>query len=405
MTGRLSVAIVTPSLNHRGGTEKCLSWLAEGLAPHVDLTVLAGEVADTDATRFCVRQLPMIMRPRLARYLTFLLANAVSLGGRRLLRRPRYDVVLATGGDCIFSDVVNAHFCAAAWSDLLRLGEVELPATTARHRLRNAHYRLFLWLAARIERAIYRRRGLRLIVAVSEGTKRELVRYYGVPADRIAVVPNMVDERVRLAPAERARWRREIRARHGLPEEALVLLFVAAGDFKRKGLLAVLEALALVPDPSVRLLVVGREDLPYYEEQARALGVADRTVFAGFTGQVEAYYAAADCFVYPSAYEAFSLVSLEAAGAGLPLLVTRINGTEELVTDGENGFFVEPTGESIASRVRLLLDDPGLRRRLSEAARRTSDRYTRERVVQGILRAIDPEGERTDTPGVAGTDP
>lgn len=401
MTDRLSVAIVTPSLSGRGGTEKCLSWLAEGLAPHVDLTVFAGEVADTDATGVRLRRLPMIMRPRLARYLSFLLANTVALGARRLLRRPPYDVVLATGGDCVFSDVVNAHFCAAAWSDLLRRGAVELPGATVRQRLRNAHYRLFLTVATKIERAMYRRRGLRRIVAVSEGTKRELVRYYGVSADRIAVVPNMVDERVRLAPAERARWRREIRARHGLPEEALVLLFVAAGDFKRKGLLAVLEALGLVPDPSVRLLVVGREDLPYYAERARALGVADRIVFAGFTRHVEGYYAAADCFVYPSAYEAFSLVSLEAAGAGLPLLVTRINGTEELVTDGENGFFVEGTGESVAARVQLLLEDPALRQRLAHAAQRASLRFTRERVVEGILRAIDLNGELPDARPVA----
>lgn len=401
MTGRLSVAIVTPSLSRRGGTEKCLSWLAEGLAAHVDVTVFAGEVTETDASGLSIRRIPMIMRPRLARYISFLVVNTVVLGARRLLRRAPYDVVLATGGDCLFADVVNAHFCAAAWSDLLRRGEVVLPAATRRQRLRNAHYRLFLAVATRIERAMYRRRRLRRVVAVSEGTKRELIRYYGVPVDRVVVVPNMVDERVRLTPEERVRWRREIRARHGFAEEALVLLFLAAGDFKRKGLLAVLDALALVPDPSVRLLVVGREDIPYYAERSRALGLADRVVFAGFTRHVEGYYAAADCFVYPSAYEAFSLVSLEAAGAGLPLLVTRINGTEELVTDGENGFFVDGTGESIAARIRLLLEDPARRQRLAEAAQRASLRFTRERVVEGVLRAIDLSGELPDARPVA----
>ena len=301
-------------------------------------------------------------------------------------------MVLATGGDCLFADVVNAHFCAAAWSDRLRQGDVVLPAASVRQRLRNAHYRLFLGLATRVERGMYRRRGLRRVVAVSMGTKRELVRYYGVREDRIDVVPNMVDERVRLSPSERVRLRREIRTRHGLPENALVLLFVAAGDFKRKGLQVVLDALALVPNPAVRLLVVGQEDIDYYAERSRSLGIADRVVFAGHRRDIEGYYAAADCFVYPSAYEAFSLVSLEAAGAGLPLVVTRINGTEELVVDGENGFFVEATASSIAARVQILVNEPELRLRLSEAARRSSLRFTRERVVEGILRSIDPQG-------------
>ena len=391
-TGRPKVAIVTPSLSRRGGTEKCLSWLAEGLAAHVDVTVIAGEIADLDDAPLVRRRVPMIMRPRLARYVSFLLANTVLLGVQRLAGRRPYDVILATGGDCLFADVVNAHFCAAAWSDRLRKGDVVLPSTSIRQRLRNAHYRVFLGLATRVERGMYRGRGLRRVVAVSSGTKRELVRYYGVRAEKIDVVPNMVDERVRLSPSERARQRRETRSRHGIPEDALVLLFVAAGDFKRKGLQSVLGALALVPDPLVRLLVVGQEDIDYYLEQSRALGIAERVVFAGHRRDVEGYYAAADCFVYPSAYEAFSLVSLEAAGAGLPLIVTRINGTDELVVDGENGFFVEATAASIAARVQMLVDEPDLRRRLSEGARRSSLRFTRERVVEGILQSIAAEG-------------
>ncbi len=388
MTGRLSVAIVTPSLSHRGGTEKCLSWLAEGLAPRTDVTVFAGEVADTDVSGLRIRRLPMIMRPRLARYLSFLLANTVALGGRRLLRRPPYDVVLATGGDCVFSTVVYAHFCAAAWLEMIGREQIELPSATLRQRVRNLQYRLFLRLAAQIEGAIYRRPSVHRVVAVSEGTKRELVRHYGVNPNRVVVVPNMVDEGVRLTAYTRDRLRRQTRVRHGVPADAFVLLFVAAGDFKRKGLLPVLGALSLVGDPRLRLLVLGRDDNAYYEACAERLGVADRTVFAGFAADVAAYYAAADCFVSPSAYEAFSLASLEAAGAGLPLLVTRINGTEELVRDGENGFFVDATAESIASRLRLIIDDPVLRDRMASAAAETSQGFTRERVVEGILEAI-----------------
>lgn len=379
----MRIAIVTPSVSRRGGTEKCLSWLIEDLSRVCEVTVFTGEVADVDVSRARVHLLPVMRHPRLLGYLTFLLSNTVALALHRALRRPAFDAVLATAGDCLFTNVVYAHFCCAAWSAMLRTGQVGLPATSLRRRLRNLHYRLFLWVASRVERAIYRLPRVTAVVAVSNGTKSELVRYYGVAPARITVIPNAVDERVRASPTERLRFRRDVRAQHALREDATVLLFVAAGDWKRKGLLLVLEALALLRDRAVFLLVLGREDLPFYEAAARRLGIAEQVRFCGFTSEIARYYAAADLFVYPSRYEACSLVSLEAAGAGLPLLVTRINGTEELVRDGENGFFVEPDPEDIAAKVRILLDDRALRQRMSAAA--ISRTYSRTVVAERTL--------------------
>ena len=75
-------------------------------------------------------------------------------------------------------------------------------------------------------------------------------------------------------------------------------------------------------------------------------------------GRPHGWYAAADALLLPSSYEAFSLVMLEAAAAGLPLLVPRINGAEELVREGINGWFVPPAAEQIAERLRELAADP-----------------------------------------------
>lgn len=83
----------------------------------------------------------------------------------------------------------------------------------------------------------------------------------------------------------------------------------------------------------------------------------------------------------PPAFEALSLVSLEAAGAGLPPVVTRINGTDELVEDGRNGFFVEPNAADIAAKVRCLVESPDLRQRMSAEALVRSRAFTREAVL------------------------
>lgn len=382
----LRIAVVTPSVSRRGGTEKCLSWLIEDLSRRADVTVYAGEIADTDVSRAHVRRLPTIGHPRLLRYLSFLVANWAWFRLRGLVSAPGHDVVLATGGDCSASDVVYAHFCAAAWSAKLERGEVVLPGRGRRRWLRNLHYRIFLRCAAATERVLYRRPA---VIAVSRGVQDELAVHYGVEPERVAVVPNAVDERVRLPTSERRRIRDEVRAAHAIPAGTTVLLFVAAGDWKRKGLLEVIEALALLPELPVHLLVVGQDDVEQYRGHAARSAVERRVTFCGFSTTAERYYAAADIFVYPSAYEAFSLVSLEAAGAGLPLVVTRINGTEDLVRDGETGFFVERDPADIAAKVRLLVEDKRLRRRMAASARERSMAFSREHVSGAILEYLE----------------
>jgi len=378
----LRLMVVTPSVNRRGGTEKCLSWLIEDLARHAEVTVFSGDIDQTDVSRCRVSRLPMLRHPRLARYLTFLGANTVALALQRIWRKPQFDLVLATGGDCLASDVVYAHFCCAAWLALLREGTVELPGRRLHQRFRNLHYRAFLWVASQIERYIYSRPRIRAIIAVSEAVKAELVRYYSVDPARITVIPNAADESVRLSPELRLRYRRETRAEFMVPEDAAVLLFVAAGDWKRKGLLHVLHALAILADPAIHLLVVGRDDIGFYQGQAARLRLHGPVHFCGFRNDIERYYAAADAFVYPSHYEAFSLVTLEAAAAGLPLIVTNINGTAELLRDGENGFLVTADPADIAAKVRVILENPSRLKRMSAAARAASRRFTRSAVLE-----------------------
>ena len=381
----MKIAIVTPSVHRRGGTEKCLAWLTEDLSQVCDVTLYVGDLADTDVSRVRVRRLPMIGHPRLLRYVTFLASNTLAFLWRRVRGRPAFDAVITTGGDCFWCDFVYAHFCCAAWSEMLLRREAALPAQGLRQRLRNLHYRVFLAVAAAVERTIYRRPALRAAIAVSGGTKDDLIRFYGLAPESVAVVPNAVDDRVRLGPEDRRRCREEIRARHRIREESVVLLFVGAGDWKRKGLLVLLEALAMLTELDLHLVVVGREDVPYYEKETRRLGVGDRVVFAGFRKDIERYYASADIFVYPSAYEAFSLVSLEAAGAGLPLLVSRVNGTEDLVRPGVNGLFIEREPSDIAAKIRLLAGDPVLRGRMAAASAQASRAYSRQAVAERVL--------------------
>jgi glycosyltransferase involved in cell wall biosynthesis len=113
--------------------------------------------------------------------------------------------------------------------------------------------------------------------------------------------------------------------------------------------------------------------------------VADRVHFFGFRTDVEQFYRAADVFVLPTFYEAHPLVPQEAAAAGLPVVITRVNGVDELVGNHEAGFLVERDGSSVgAALARLALDD-SLRRRQSLAAQARTRGLTGDRSAKKVV--------------------
>jgi UDP-glucose:(heptosyl)LPS alpha-1,3-glucosyltransferase len=109
--------------------------------------------------------------------------------------------------------------------------------------------------------------------------------------------------------------------------------------------------------------------------------VSSNFLFVGFQRDLEKFYGAADFLIFPSAFEAFSLVLLEAAAAGLPILATKIDGTEELVEDGFNGIFFERTSDAIAAKLALVYENRGLLELMSKNALTRTNVYTRENMV------------------------
>ena len=133
--------------------------------------------------------------------------------------------------------------------------------------------------------------------------------------------------------------------------------------------------------PGLRVLIVGdgplRADL---EAQAARLGVAGAIRFAGYQEDVVSAYAAMDVFVLPSRDEGFGLVFLEAMAVGVPVVGTRVIGSEDAVEDGVTGLLVPYADPAaLAGAVRGILASPDLARRLRDtAAERVRRVYTRE---------------------------
>ncbi|MEM4301926.1 MAG: glycosyltransferase family 1 protein, partial [Candidatus Caldarchaeum sp.] len=181
------------------------------------------------------------------------------------------------------------------------------------------------------------------VIAVSECTKRDAVRAYGIPEEKITVIYEGVSPRFRPANPEAVQ---AVRAKYGLPEH--FILYVGTIE-PRKNLVALLEAYAAIltrnTQHAIRLVVVGKKGWLYegFFRRLRELDLEERVHFTGYVPDEDlpALYSAADLFVFPSLYEGFGLPVLEAMACGVPVVCSNTSSLPEVA--GDAALLVNPT--------------------------------------------------------------
>jgi D-inositol-3-phosphate glycosyltransferase len=140
-------------------------------------------------------------------------------------------------------------------------------------------------------------------------------------------------------------------------------------------------------DLDVRLVIVGGQpgtshetrEITRLQHLATRLGIEDRTSFVGAVAheRLPLYYSAADLTVMPSSYESFGLVAVESLACGTPVVATRVGGLTSIVRDGETGVLVPwRDADLFADRLRQVLEDEPLHRRMGRRARESVLRYS-----------------------------
>jgi len=324
---------------------KCTLAMIRGLAPQHEFTVFSVALADDVRDRVTWVRVPAIRRPGLLLFLTYRLLATCLFWLRRLTARERFDVVLATDGIVGLADVDYVHMCTRAYR---RLPDRPTPPG----RIRVIGQALTFAVRELNERVTFPRG--RLIIVPSHGLADDLRTNYPNLDVPVVVIPNPVDVARFVRPP--GTDRRTLRAQLGLPVATRLALFIGLGHFERKGLPEFLDAMATYvgEGADLALVVVGGspERIAEYRARVREAGLGDRVTFAGHQDDVRPFLWSADLFVLPSHYETFSLVTHEAAAAGLPLLVTRAHGPRELMAKGSLGWGVDATARSILDALR-----------------------------------------------------
>jgi glycosyltransferase involved in cell wall biosynthesis len=364
-----SLTVVAHQIGPFGGMESQLATLiGDLLARGVDVTAIGRRVELEPHEKLCVVTVSGPARPFPLAYLWFFLAGTLAVAAHR--SGPLYTI-----GAIVLNraDARKVPFCHVAWA--------RNPQRGSRASRDSLAYRINAWASAVLsragERVVYRPSLTGALVAMSHGGAAELDELF--PAMRPArVIPNGVDLQ-RFAPDAAARA--DVRRRLGVGDGELVCAFVG-GDWRRKGLPVVIEALA--GRPRWRLVVVGSGDRGEMQALAARHGVAGRVDFVGRVDDPQRYLCAADALSMPSLYEPWGNAVLEACACGLPVVVAPAQGVDDFVEAGVPGLVTAAEPASVAEALAAL-EDSTLRMRIGAAARARAERYSSGSVADGYL--------------------
>jgi glycosyltransferase involved in cell wall biosynthesis len=221
-----------------------------------------------------------------------------------------------------------------------------------------------------------------VVACVSTEVQRALVAA-GLPASRTHVVRTGVTAAPVLGDADRRALDRELDLAGG-PVVAIVGRLAAVKAHHR-----FLETAALVArvTPGARFLIVGDGPLRGpLEQQARALGIADRVRFTGSRDDVRQLLSLATVMLMTSDSEGLSVAVLEALAAGVPVVSTAVPGMQELLGEGGGIVVGDPDPTALAAQVTQLLGSPELRLAMGESGRRlVAEQFSAQRMVGDYL--------------------
>jgi len=233
----------------------------------------------------------------------------------------------------------------------------------------------YLWL----ERRTFE--NSRRIIANSNFVKNDIMKYYGIDESKIDIVYNGVPQN----NIDSGEARQKIDAEFGLKSGQKIILFVGSG-FMRKGGYEFLNIVSRLKHRDFTAIVVGKEkNIKKYKQEAAMLGV--NVIFTGAREDVGTFYAAADIFLFPTRYEPFSNVCLEAMAGACAVVTSAQNGASEILDD--DFVMKSPQDMDILETLERLLSDELFLSEIKTANKAKSLAFSVERNLDETLKVLE----------------
>ena len=377
------IAVVSPFIDKRHGTERRIAEWISRFPEDYEIHIYSQRVEDVDLARMRWHRIPSIPGPHLLNFLWWLAANHLWRWWDASVRGLRPDLVYTAGTNCFDADLISVHI---VFAEFVRqaVAELRLAGNPVRFWPRLVHRRLYYALVMFLERRMYSNPKTQLIL-IAKKTAEDLKRHYRLDGP-FPIVYIGLDHKI-FNPELRRRNRPEVRRELGVEDK--FVLGLVGNDWKKKGLVALIEALAQLKDLPLVLVVAGKDDAAPYQARIRELGLDEKVKFCPSRADVQWYYAAADVYVGPSLEDTFAQPPAEAMACGLPVITTATNGTAEIMTDGVDSLILQDPNDvaGLAERIRWLFEHPQEREAMAAQATVTAADYTWDR--NGVeMRAI-----------------
>jgi glycosyltransferase involved in cell wall biosynthesis len=366
-----------------GGPALHVSYLAAGLRERGYETILvAGSVGQGEQSMAYVAEelgVPVVTIPHLHREISPVRDLLATIRLARIMRAER-PLILHTH---------TAKAGAVGRAAALLAGRRRPPIivhTFHGHVLRGYFGRVWTGVFRLLERLLARITDA--LVAVSPEVRDELVSLGVAPASKFRVIRLGIelDERLARDGAARVETRRVM----GIRGERFVVGWIGRMTAVKRTDVVLRSFRALKDDgvDAVLCMVGDGPDRRAVEDLARELGIMRDCLFPGYQEDVGPFFAAFDVFVLPSGNEGTPVTAIEALASGCPVVATRVGGVPDVVSDGEDGFLVEPGDVAeLAARLAQLASAPDLRARMGTTGReRMQGRYAVDRLIDDIDR-------------------
>jgi len=221
------------------------------------------------------------------------------------------------------------------------------------------------------------------IIANSNRVKKEIIEYYGIDENKIEVIYNGVN-----LPSgiDKDRAKLKLSQEFGVDRDTLIILYVGSG-FERKGVAQFLEIISKLESEFIAFVVGKDKRLKKYQKIAKDLKIEHKVIFTGARSDVDRFYSASDIFLFPTKYEPFSNVVLEALSYGSVVFTTAQNGASEIL---DSYFVMESSNDiDIYKKIDSLLSDRERLLELQEESIKLSKEFSIEKNAKETVRVIE----------------
>ena len=329
----VTLSVFDPNITENSPAGSCLLEMLRAAEGSYELCVFTSKTDLAASERVVIHKIPTPNRPVFLQNMVFTVLASLLY----LIRGQKQSLKISTQGAFPFCEIAYAHNPHKLFLTRYRQ---QISGGWLTRTARLVNYR---WIAL-MESIAFKQ--ARIIVVPSRGLADQLTEIYGeAVAAKLRVIPNPVDCKAFAGGVKPA-----------VPRP-FTFAFCALGNFEWKGLRLVIEALASGISADLKVIGGNESEIRRFSKVAQAAGVADQVSFVGLQGDIRPHLWSSDVFVFPSLHESFGLACLQAAAAGLPLIITELYALDQLLQPGVSGWKVERTAESVRQAMEAALAD------------------------------------------------